>query len=148
MDNHSRLNRIFRTMKNRCYNPKAINYKDYGARGITVCDEWNDRTMLHSGVHGGFSKGWLAFKKWSEENGYREGLTLDRINVNEEYSPENCRWISQKEQCNNTRRNIVITYNSHTYTLPQWCEKLGLNYCKTYRRLYDGWSVEKAFTTK
>ena len=96
-------------MKNRCYNPKSHNYINYGYRGITICDEWNNAERTY-GVHGCPSKGWLAFKKWSLENGYQDDLSIDRIDNNKGYSPDNCQWVSRKTQNNNQRSNHRITY--------------------------------------
>lgn len=84
-----RLNRIWKNMKTRCYNPNSNNYKYWGARGITICDEWRDS----------FEK----FMKWALANGYQDNLTIDRINVNGNYEPQNCRWVTMTVQNNNRR---------------------------------------------
>ena len=121
---NSRLNRIYANMKSRCYNPKDRNYSHYGERGITICDEWLDgEVVCHPNT-----KGWLVFKKWALENGYKENLTIDRIDVNKDYSPDNCRWLTQKEQQNNRTNNHYITYKGRTQSLVKWCEELNLNY--------------------
>ena len=144
----SRLNSIYRTMKQRCCNPKRKDYKYYGARRITVCDEWLDSETKN--ISRGFNtKGWLNFQKWAFENGYAEGLTLDRIDVNKGYCPENCRWVSMKIQANNKKNNLNITYKGETKTLMQWCEKLNLVYNRIFKRIYiHKWSIEKAFETR
>lgn len=94
------------------------------------------------------TKGFLAFKKWSLENGYADNLTIDRIDVNKDYSPENCRWVSVKFQENNKRTNHFLTYKDETKTMKQWCEELKLNYNTVRTRIRRGCSVEIAFETK
>lgn len=141
---HSRLNMIYSTMKKRCYNSNCKSYKDYGGRGITVCDEWLNTERYKKGI-----KGWYAFKDWALSSGYTDELTIDRIDVNGNYEPTNCRWATRKEQNNNQRTNRVITYCGKTQTLKQWCEELKLNYGTTVTRLNEQhWSIEKAFVTK
>jgi len=121
-------------MKGRCYNSNRWNYKYYGARNIKVCDEWKNN--------------YQAFKIWAYENGYNETLTLDRIDVNGDYEPNNCRWISDKEQKNNTRRNHYITYNGKTQSMSKWAEELNISYTVLRSRINRcKWNIEKAFTT-
>ena len=117
----SRLNNIYRGMKTRCYNPNHRDYDRYGGRGITVCDEW-----LYSDhkTH----EGWLAFRDWALSNGYSDELTLDRIDNNKGYSPDNCRWINIIEQANNKRNNVLVTYNGETKTVSEWAKDKGVNY--------------------
>jgi hypothetical protein len=132
-------------MKARCYIPHNKDYKNYGARNIGICDEWLNPEK--SGTSN-CSKGFIAFKNWALSNGYADDLTLDRIDVNKDYSPSNCRWVSRRVQQNNTRRNCYITYRGTIRTLAQWCELLGLNYRKTVVRIRQlGWSIERAFNT-
>jgi hypothetical protein len=146
MNTHSRLNRIYIAMKQRCYNPKYDHYKFYGERGIKICDEWLNPEIIHLGCRGRITKGYFEFKKWAINNGYSDNLTIDRIDVNGNYEPSNCRWITIKEQCNNTRRNRLFTYKGKTQTLTQWSEELGFNYGRVKMRLYKlHWTVEKAF---
>lgn len=141
---NTRLNIIFNHMKTRCYNPKHNRYKDYGAKGITVCDEWNNSEFAHKECRA--TKGFLAFKKWALSNGYADNLTLYRIDNNKGYSPENCRWVSTVEQANNRRNTLFITYKGKTQSLADWCRELNLNYYTMYTRLHiSKWSVEKAF---
>lgn len=89
-DAHTRLYHIWQNMKDRCYRAKNKHYKDYGGRGITVCNEWFD---------------YITFKKWSINNGYQSNLTIDRIDVNGNYEPSNCRWITIQEQQRNKRNS-------------------------------------------
>ena len=144
---NTRLNKCYHDMVLRCYEPKRKAYKYYGARGIKVCDEWIDTERVPSKDNA--TKGWLAFKKWALFNGYRDDLTLDRIDCNSDYSPTNCRWVNRTVQANNTRRNHYITYKGQTKTLAMWCKTLGLNYDNTEYRINRGnWSIEKAFSYK
>ena len=113
----NRLYRIWSNMKGRCYSKTSSVYNIYGARGITVCDEWKND--------------FLAFRKWALENGYDENAkrmdcTLDRINVDGNYCPENCRWVDIKTQANNRRTNVFITYNEETHTISEWAEITGI----------------------
>lgn len=120
-------------MKRRCYDIDKDNYKFYGERGITICDEWKNNS--------------LNFYNWAINNGYEEDLTIDRINTHGNYEPDNCRWITQKEQCNNTRSNKLIEFNGKIQTQQQWTEELNFTNDLIYARLKRGWSVEKALTT-
>ncbi len=123
---------VWSLMKERCYNPKRREYKNYGGRNITVCPEWLDSTV---------------FIEWAYENGYEEGLTLDRIDNNGNYCPENCRWVDRKTQATNKRTNRFITYKGETKTITQWANENGLPYHVVKKR-YDklGWTFEKAIT--
>lgn len=128
------LYRKWQSMKRRCYDKNASNYKNYGARGIKVCDEWKND--------------FLAFKKWVLETRTDEALTIERIDVNGDYCPENCIWLDKKGQSNNRRNCLMYTYNGKTQNLMQWCEELGLDYKLVYERLKrDNWSFEKAIST-
>lgn len=99
-------------MKQRCYDPKSDSYKNYGGRGIKICDEWR--------------LNFLAFKEWSLANGARKGLTIDRIDNNGIYCPNNCRWVDLTTQANNTRQNRIIEYNGKVHTLSEWSRKVGI----------------------
>lgn len=127
----TRIYRIWQGMKYRCYNPKAYGYKWYGGRSIKVCDEWRNDVV--------------AFWNWAQENGYADNLTIDRIDSNGDYCPENCRWATYKEQANNQSTNRPIAYKGVTKNLNQWIEDLGLNFTMTHDRLRMGWTVEDAF---
>lgn len=110
----TRLYCIFGAVKSRCYNKNNKRYKDYGGRGIAVCDEWKDDFM--------------SFYNWAILNGYNDTLTIDRIDVNGNYEPSNCRWVTPKQQARNRRSNRNYTINGETHCLKEWCEIVGLNY--------------------
>ena len=120
-------------MRSRCYNSNNPDFKHYGGRGIKICEEW----------YGSYS----CFRDWSLSNGYSENLTIDRIDVNGNYEPSNCRWSTRKEQSLNTRSNRYIEYNGETKTLSEWSKIFGLYHKTISYRLNHGWSVEKALTT-
>lgn len=128
-----RLRGVWENMIQRCHNPKTRQYGYYGGRGIAVCDEWRDD--------------YSCFREWALKNGYKQGLTIDRINNNDGYSPQNCRWATYKEQGRNRRGNHNITLNGETKCLREWSETVGINVSVISRRLRDGWSVESALTT-
>lgn len=121
---YTRIYEIFCGIKKRCFNKKDKSYKIYGDRGIKVCDEWLDK-----------ENGFMNFYNWAINNGYNDDLTIDRIDVNGNYEPSNCRWVSKKEQANNRRTNHYITYNNKTQNLKQWCDELNLNYKTTYNKI-------------
>lgn len=127
----NRLFYIWSGMHSRCYNPNNSSYKDYGARGIVVCPEWHD---------------FMAFAEWAYKEKYAENLTIERIDVNDSYSPGNCCWATMKEQANNKTNNFYIFYNGETKTLAQWAEELDLPYKTLYHRLKGmRWTVKDAF---
>lgn len=127
---NTRLFWIWHSMMDRCSNKNAVGYKHYGGKGIQVCDEWKDST---------------AFIKWALANGYRDDLTIDRIDSNKNYEPDNCRWADWKVQANNTSRNHYLTINGETKTLAQWAEYYGVPYKYVHKRTRDlGWSFEDA----
>jgi len=131
--NASRLYGIWLNMKQRCTNPNLDFYHIYGGRGITIDPVWND---------------YLAFKEWALSHGYTDKLSLDRINVNGNYEPSNCRWATQKEQMRNTRRNHLLTFNGATRTMAEWSEITGISYHTLKQRINKSkWPVEKALTT-
>lgn len=118
-------------IRNRCYNKSDEHYKDYGRRGVKVCDEWKDDFM--------------SFYDWAMNNGYDDKLTIDRIDVNGNYEPNNCRWVNMKHQCRNRRSCRYFTYKGDTHCLSEWCEILELNYSTVCTRINKlGWSVEKS----
>ena len=118
-------------MKQRCSNPHNKSYKNYGARGISVCDEW-----INS---------YPAFYEWAIKSGYKKGLTIERIDNNKDYSPENCKWISKAAQSKNRRNVIVITYKGKTQCLADWARELGISRATIKSRLDQGRTVEEAF---
>ena len=118
-------------MKARCFNPNSERYLSYGGRGITVCDEWKDDFQ--------------SFYEWSISNGWSEGLTLDRINNNGGYSPNNCRWTNMTVQNNNKRNVRIITYNGKSQTITEWSKELGISKSLLYYRITH-WSIEEALT--
>lgn len=119
----TRLYKIYSHMIERCYNPKCKGYKDYGNRGIKVCDEWQEFTN---------------FYRWALENGYKENLTIDRINVNGNYEPSNCRWATMLTQSNNKRNTIKITFDNEVHTLSEWSRLLDLEYIRAYKMYKKG----------
>jgi hypothetical protein len=129
--NYTRLYRIWLNMRRRCNNRRDQDYPYYGGRGIKVCKEWDN---------------YAAFHDWAMKNGYADHLTLDRINNNGDYCPENCRWATRKEQARNTRQNHFITFNGKTMTIAEWAEYLGVSSTVLRTRLYRGWPIERALT--
>ena len=118
-------------MKDRCYNLCNGRQAEYGGRGIKVCDEWKNSVA--------------NFVEWSLANGYRDGLTIDRIDVNGNYEPSNCRWATPKEQANNTRKNVFITYKGETHTVSEWSEIKGIKRSTLQARLRKWDDLEKVF---
>lgn len=130
----TRLYRIWAGMKTRCYNHnEEWAYSKYGARGIRVCNEW-----LNS---------YEAFRDWALSHGYRDDLSIDRIDFMGDYCPENCRWADAKQQARNTRNNRRITYNGETKIMAEWAEAAGFTYGTLEHRLNRGWSLEDALKT-
>lgn len=125
---YERIYKIYYGMRSRCYNKNNKFYKYYGERNIVICDLW-----LNS---------FDEFLSWSLDNGYKNNLSIDRINANENYCPENCRWANSKEQANNTRANVNLTYNGETHNLAQWSKILGINASTIYTRYFRGMSIE------
>lgn len=127
----TRLYITWRNMISRCTNPKDPQFFRYGSRGIAVCDAWRDSFQ--------------AFHDLAMANGYREDLTIDRINNDGNYCPDNCRWATRLEQAQNTRKTRLITYNGETHSVCEWARILGMNQGTLNNRLnLYGWSVEDA----
>lgn len=131
---NTRLYRIYNAMKQRCYNKNNTAYKDYGERCITICDAW-----LHD---------FDVFYNWSMNNGYDDSLTIDRIDVNGDYEPCNCRWITRKQQQNNRRNTIYLNYNGKTQTISQWAEELKIKQNTIRTRYFLGWSDKECLFGK
>ncbi|MDR1837624.1 MAG: hypothetical protein LBQ89_08205 [Treponema sp.] len=129
----SRLYAIWSGMITRCENPNRKKHKkDYQDRGITVYQEWHSFEL---------------FQEWALANGYAENLTIERIDNNKGYSPDNCKWADNKTQANNRRICINITFNGVTQTIAQWAEEIGMKYTTLYQRFLNGWDTERALTT-
>jgi len=128
-----RIYTIYNQMITRCYKPYSKSYKNYGARGITVCDEWKESFQ--------------SFYDWAVKSGYAENLSIDRIDNNGNYEPSNCRWSTPKEQANNTRRTRHITFNGETHSVSEWARILGINQSTLNMRLNKyHWTVERTLT--
>lgn len=131
---YDRLYNVWVGMKKRCYLPSNSSYYNYGARGITVCDEWlND---------------YQAFKEWAYKNGYEDDAekykcTLDRIDSNGIYCPDNCRWVDALQQANNRRDNVKIRLGNEIHTVPEWSRITGISTSAIRWRIDSGWSADR-----
>ena len=122
----------YRGMFQRCYQKACAHYNNYGGRGIKVCPEWHDIE---------------AFAKWVETSGYRVGLSIDRIDSDGAYCPENCKWSTPHEQSNNRRNTITLTHDGKTMALTDWADYLGINRHTLYSRIVkSNWSTEKTLS--
>lgn len=133
-ESKTKLYAIWCSMKGRCTYPSYTGFENYGGRGISVCDEW--------------AHDFVTFKKWAIANGYRDGLTIDRKDMNGNYSPDNCRWATYKEQNNNRRNNHLVEYQGQTKTVTQWAEYYNIKPKLLFNRLRRGWEIERALTEK
>lgn len=113
----------YRCMMSRCYRKNDASYKRYGGRGIKVCEEWHDV---------------LNFEKWVKEHPFFEGATLDRIDNDGDYSPNNCRWATHLEQCKNRNRSILIAWNGEIHNISEWANITGLNRSTLNNRYWRG----------
>lgn len=132
---HSNKERLYQTWKNmrrRCFVPTNKRWVHYGGRGITICPEWND---------------YAVFRAWAMNNGYSDELTIDRINVNGNYCPENCRWVNAKTQANNVSRNHIVDFNGRSMTMAELADHLGLSYSALQHRIDRGWDIERIAST-
>lgn len=123
---------IWKAIKARCYNPSHKNFADYGGRGIAICSKWIN-----------------APESFIKDMGKRpsKAHSIDRIDHNGDYSPDNCKWATQKEQMQNTRRNIVLEYSGESKTVAEWAEKIGIKESTIYHRIAAGWGCDKALST-
>ena len=128
---HTRIYNIWRSMRQRCNNPKCSNYKNYGGKGIKVCQEWEDFQTFH---------------KWAMDHGYSEELTIDRTDVHGNYEPSNCRWVSYKEQANNKSNSRYIEVDGERHTISEWGDISGISSKTIWMRLKIGWTPKRAVT--
>lgn len=129
----TRLYQSWINMKRRCYYKAHPAYKDYGARGIKVCDEWRNS--------------FKNFAEWSLANGYTDNLTIERVDNDKDYEPYNCKWVNLGDQANNRRSNVKITYNNETHNLSEWCKRLNKDYALVYNRIHKNkWDFERAIS--
>lgn len=129
----TRIYREWANMKSRCYCENTKTYKDYGGRGIEVCNEWKNS--------------FENFRDWAYSNGYSDELTIERKDYNENYCPENCIWIPFNEQQRNRRNCLLFTHNGKEQNLTDWCNELNLPYKNVHNRIYRlGWSFERAIS--
>lgn len=134
---YTRLYGIWKGMKQRCYIKSSAEYKNYGGRGIKICDEWKND----------FAK----FREWAYENGYDDKLgkfecTIDRKDPNKDYEPENCKWSNMKEQGNNRTNSRYLTLDGKTHTVAEWSDITGIKRNTLYTRIYNGLSDEDVLT--
>lgn len=133
---HERLYGVWTNIKNRCNNVASEDYQDYGGRGIKICDEWNDS--------------YETFRSWAIKSGYNDEAaksecTIDRIDVNGNYEPDNCRWVNAKKQANNRRNTLTYTAFGETHSLSEWSDITGVKYHTLFARVNRlGWPLEKA----
>jgi hypothetical protein len=119
-------------MLKRCYNKNAVNYERYGGRGIKICDEWRDD--------------FIAFQRWALSHGYSDSLSIDRINPNDSYCPENCRWADATIQNRNRRNSVMIIFQGEKKSMAEWADILGIKRTTLARRIRTGMAIEKALT--
>ena len=129
----TRIYKEWKGIKERCLNKNNHAYKNYGGRGITICDEWLGEN------------GFEYFCDWAMQNGYQDNLTIERKDVNGNYCPENCCWIPLGEQALNTRNNVYLEYNGESKPISRWAKEYGINYQVFHNRVRNlGWSMERA----
>lgn len=126
-DSGTRLFKIWCGMRKRCNCKTYYQYYLYGGRGIKICDEWEN---------------YINFKKWALKNNYNNNLSIDRIDTNKNYEPNNCRWVDKYTQANNKRNNVKITYNNETHTIAEWSKILNIPYPVLWQRHKKKWKAE------
>lgn len=127
---HTRIDNIYKTMIDRCCNPHNRKYATYGAKGIKVCDEWkNDK---------------LAFFEWAFSHGYRDDLTIDRLDGDKGYAPDNCRWANYVEQNNHRKNNHFVTVDGVSHTIAEWARISGIKQGTIQYRISRGWNAKDA----
>ena len=129
----TRLYTIWCDMKQRCLNKNQKVFKHYGERKISICDEWKNN--------------FNSFYDWAIRNGYADNLTIDRIDVDGNYKPSNCRWATTQQQRRNTRSNVFVEINGVKKVLIDWCGYYKIKYTTVLSRIYSGWEMVKAITT-
>ena len=131
---NTRLFSIWSNIKSRCLNKNSTNYHRYGGRSIKICNEW-----IHD---------FKSFYEWSINHGYSDNLTIDRIDNNGNYTPDNCRWVDSKVQSTNKSNNHYVIINGIKKTLSEWCILKNINYRTVQDRLKRKWSIERALSEK
>ena len=127
------LHGVWLNMRRRCLDVRCKSYKSYGGRGIGICEEWLD---------------FKTFYEWATTHGYSKGLTLERVDVNGDYKPENCTWITKKQQARNKTTSRIIEIDGVSKCLAEWCDEYGIKYLTAYKRICElGWEPKKALTT-
>lgn len=131
----TRLYAIWNSMRQRCNNSNHRSYHNYGGRGISICSEWDD---------------FAVFREWAYNSGYNEHgkrgeFTLDRIDVDGDYTPENCKWSTMKEQSNNKRTTIYLEKDGEIHTLKDWADITGIKYETLWKRYHNGKSTDEIF---
>ena len=130
---HKHWYNSYKCMMERCYRKGAENYPIYGGRGIAVCEEWHNIEN---------------FKIWAESSGHFDGSTLDRVDAEKDYSPDNCRWATAKEQANNRRNTVYLELGGERHTVSDWAVITGIKRSTLANRLCRGWSHERALVNK
>lgn len=124
---------VWGSIKDRCLNTNCKSYKNYGGRGISICGQWVDNFHL--------------FYKWAMNAGYKPGLTIERVNNDKSYCPENCTFIPLSKQSKNRRNLNFITFKDRTKTISSWAREIGISRESLRDRFKNGWGIEEALTT-